>query len=180
MKILFVGPQGAGKSTQGKVLADFLKVPYISTGDIFRELSTQDNELANRVKSIMSAGNLVDDQTTSEIVKERLQKPDLKNGFIFDGYPRTLKQVEYFDPGFDKVVYLKVDDSESKRRLLERGREDDTDELIEQRLKVYHQLTDPILDYYQSQGNLITIDATQNIDEISLKLKEILNGEDKD
>lgn len=177
VKILFVGPQGAGKSTQAKLLSEFLNIPSISTGDIFRELSTADNELGKKIKEIMTSGNLVDDQTTSEIVKERLQKPDCQNGFIFDGYPRTIKQIEYFDPGFNRVLYLKFDDEQARKRLLERARADDTPQLIDQRLKLYHELTNPILEYYKNKGILVTIDADSSIDVIQEKIREAVNGQ---
>ncbi|MDO8619351.1 MAG: nucleoside monophosphate kinase [Candidatus Daviesbacteria bacterium] len=175
MKILLVGPQGAGKSTQAKLLADSFHIPAISTGDIFRELATQESTLSEKLKQIMSSGNLVDDETTSKIVKERLAQPDFKNGFVFDGYPRTLKQIEYFDPGFDKVIYLEFADKDARQRLLRRGRADDTPELIDQRLKIYHQLTDPILDYYREQGILLAIDAAGSIDEVWQRVRKVMD-----
>lgn len=176
LKILFVGPQGAGKSTQARLLSEMLGVPSISTGDIFRNLREEDSKEGKRIREIYDRGNLIDDETTSEIVKARLQKEDCENGFIMDGYPRTLKQIEYYDPGFDKVIYLKLDDSAATRRLLGRGRADDTPESIAQRLKVYHGLTDPILEYYRNKGNLCEIDATGTVNEIASQLKELVNG----
>lgn len=176
MKILLVGPQGAGKSTQGKLLSQLLNIPVISTGDIFRELATQKNKLSEKVNQIMVSGNLVDDETTSQIVKERLQRSDTKQGFILDGYPRTLKQVEYFDPGFDKILYLKYEDNLAKSRLLARGRTDDTPQLINQRLKIYHELTDPIIEHYQKQGKLVTIDASGTIEDVWQRVRQAVNG----
>lgn len=176
MKILLIGPQGSGKSTQGKLLADNLKIPYISTGDIFRSLATQDTPESRRVKEILSSGHLVDDETTAQVAKNRLQQEDTQAGFILDGYPRTLKQVEMFDPGFDHVIFLNLTDEESIKRLNGRGREDDTPELIAKRLEVYHQLTDPILEHYKNQGILTSIDATLDIDTIKQKIGEVVNG----
>src|SRR3989338_507134 len=126
MKILLIGPQGSGKSTQASLLAEYLGIPKISTGDIFRKLP--------KVKEILAAGKLVDDETTAEIVKKRLQETDCQNGFILDGYPRNITQKELFDPQFEKVIYLKVPDEELMKRLLARGREDDTPESIRTRL----------------------------------------------
>jgi len=169
MKILFIGPQGSGKSTQGKLLAQFLGLPYISTGDIFRSMQGE-------IKQILEQGRLVDDQTTSKIVEEELKNPKYQNGFIFDGYPRTLEQIRLFDPVFDKVVYLNLSDDESKKRLLARGREDDTDESIAERLKNYHQQTDPILDYYRQKGIFQSIDGMGSIDEIQFRIRDMVNG----
>lgn len=176
MKILFVGPQGAGKSTQGKMLADFLKVPYISTGDIFREIASSDSQTSESIKQILNSGNLADDQITSELVKQRLEKKDCRDGFIMDGYPRTQKQIENYDPGFDTVIYLDLDNDTSIVRLLERGRADDTKELIEQRLKLYVTLTEPILSYYNQKGIVRRIDGSESIEEIQTKLRGIVNG----
>lgn len=172
MKILFIGPQGSGKSTQGKLLAQFLEVPYISTGDIFRQLS-QTDEL---IKGFLEKGKLVEDWTTTQVVKERVEESDCKNGFILDGYPRNLGQVKTFDPGFDKVIYLKLSDDVVLKRLRERGREDDTEELIAERLRIYHQQTDPILDYYQTKGLLLEINGEGKIEEIQKEIRDQING----
>lgn len=169
MKILFIGPQGSGKSTQGHLLAKFLGLPYISTGDIFRKMKGE-------IRQILDQGKLVDDQTTAKIVKEQLREENYQNGFVIDGYPRTLQQIRLFDPGFDKVVYLDLPDDDATKRLLARGREDDTPELIAERLKNYHQQTDPILDYYQQKGKLLSIDGLGSIDEIQQRIREAVNG----
>jgi len=177
MKILFVGPQGSGKSTQAKLLADYLKVPYISTGDIFRQLREAGSEEGKRIREIYDLGKLIDDPTTVEIVKKRLSESDCVDGFILDGYPRNIEQVKLYDPGFDKVIYLKISDEEALKRLLARGRVDDTRELIAERLRIYHQLTDPILDYYQQKGSLITIEGLGTIDDIQNQLREVVSGQ---
>ena len=169
MKILFIGPQGSGKSTQGKLLAQFLGLPYISTGDIFR----QDR---GEIKQILDQGKLVDDQTTSKIVKEKLKELRYANGFVFDGYPRTLEQVRLFDPGYDEVISLEISDDIATERLLARGREDDTKELIAERLKNYHLQTDPMLDFYKQKGILTQIDGLGNIEEIQKKIRDLVNG----
>ena len=171
MKILLIGPQGSGKSTQADLLAQYLNVPKISTGDIFRKLREEDSEEGKRIKQILDSGQLVDDQTTSELVKKRLSEADVQQGFIIDGYPRTVEQLNLFDPQFDKVVYLKVADEEVVKRLLLRGREDDTEELIKTRLDLYNQHTQPILDYYKNQGILVEVDGTGDIQRIQDEIK---------
>jgi adenylate kinase len=169
MRILFIGAQGSGKSTQAKLLAQFLGLPYISTGDIFRQMQGE-------IKQILDQGKLVDDQTTSKIVEEKLKNPEYSNGFIFDGYPRTLEQIRLFDPGFDKVIYLDLPDEKASERLLARGREDDTKELIAERLKHYHGQTDPILDFYEQKGILVSISGEGSIEEIAQKIRDGVNG----
>lgn len=175
-KILFVGPQGSGKSTQAKLLAESLPVPVISTGDIFRQIAHQKSELAKKVRQILDEGKLVDDQTTAELVKERLNHPDCQRGFILDGYPRRMEQIALFDPGFDMVLYLKLSDEEATLRLSGRGREDDTSKLIAERLKIYHQQTDPILEYYLKKGLLKTIDGVGTIEQIQQRIREAVHG----
>lgn len=168
MKILFVGPQGSGKSTQGKLLARFLRIPYISTGDMFRGLGGE-------IKQIVDKGKLVDDQLTSKIVEEKLKREEYRNGFIFDGYPRTMEQIKLFDPGFDKVIHLDLSDAEAKKRLLARGREDDTEDAITERLRNYHLQTDPILDYYRQKKIVKQIDGLGSIEEIQQRIKGAIN-----
>lgn len=168
MKILFVGSQGSGKSTQGKLLARFLGLPYISTGDIFRGLGGE-------IKQILDQGKLVDDQTTSKIVEKKLKGEEYRNGFIFDGYPRTMEQIKLFNPGFDKVIQLDLSDTEATKRLLARGREDDTENAIAERLRNYHLQTDPILDYYRQKGILKQIDGLGSIEKIQQRVKSAIN-----
>lgn len=169
MKILLIGPQGSGKSTQGKLLAQFLGLPYISSGDIFRKMQGE-------IKRILDQGKLVDDVTVSKIVKEKLQEEKYQKGFVFDGYPRTMEQIRLYDPGFDRVIFLDLPDDEATKRLLARGRQDDTPELIAERLRNYHHQTDPILDFFKKQGNLISVNGTASIEEIQHKIRNAVNG----
>ena len=174
MKILLIGPQGSGKSTQGKLLADYLKVPYISTGDIFRNIASQDSDESSRIKQILDSGQLVDDQTTIELVKERLNSPDCQNGFILDGYPRTIDQAKNLNLNFDKAFYLKIPQETVLERLLKRGRADDTKDLINKRLDLYFHQTQPLLDYYENLGILAEIDGNQDIQTIQDEIKKSL------
>lgn len=166
MKILLIGPQGSGKSTQANLLGEFLKVPVISTGEIFRKLP--------QVRKILDKGQLIDDETTSRIVRERLNSEDCQNGFMMDGYPRTLEQAGLFDPGYDKVFYLKLSPEKAMDRLLKRGRADDTKELIEKRLDLYYLQTQPLLDYYKDKGILVEINALADINTIQDEIKKFL------
>ncbi|MBI2085793.1 nucleoside monophosphate kinase [Candidatus Daviesbacteria bacterium] len=172
MKILLIGPQGSGKSTQAKLLAEFLKVPFISMGDIFRKISSEDSELGRRVKEILDSGQLVDDRITSETVKQRLQEKDCQDGFVVDGYPRTENQLRNFDPSFDKVFYLDVPEEEVIKRLLARGRSDDAYELIKKRLDLYYQQTQSLLDYYKQGNKLIEISGIGDIQNIQDEIKK--------
>lgn len=178
-RILLIGPQGSGKSTQASLLAEFLRIQVISTGDILRDLSQSDTEQGRSIKKILSEGNLVDDGIISQIVQERLAKPDCENGFIMDGYPRTLNQISCFDPQFDLVICLKLSDEEAGRRLLRRNRADDTPEAIAQRLQLYHGETDPIIDYYRQKGLLSEIDGLGTIEQVQQRIREVLDGKNQ-
>ena len=173
-RILLIGPQGSGKSTQAVFLSQHFGVPNISTGDIFRKLSSEDSEPARKVKEILASGRLVDDETTAQIVKERLAEEDCQNGFVIDGYPRSIRQIEIFDPGFNKVFYLAVPNEEVIRRLTKRGREDDTPELIQTRLDLYNQQTQPLLDYYRKKQILVEIDGTGDIQKVQDEIKKFI------
>lgn len=168
MKILLIGPQGSGKSTQAKLLSEFLKMPLISTGNIYRGIASTDEI----IKKILNEGGLVDDQTTSRIVKDRLSQPDCRQGFIIDGYPRTIEQVKLFDPEFNLVIYLDVLEEEVIKRLMERGRTDDTLELIKRRLELYYEQTQPLLDYYKNQGILKEVHGMGSIKEVQNEIRK--------
>lgn len=176
MKILLVGIQGSGKSTQGKLLSEELKVPYISTGDIFRRMATKDTQEGRTIRKILLSGKLIDDQATSSIVRRRLQESDAQDGFVIDGYPRNLAQVKIFDPGFDLVIYLRLANDDAIARLMTRGREDDTRQLIEQRIKLYREQTEPMLEHYRALSLLKEIDASMSIKDIANKIQEEIDG----
>ena len=172
MKILLIGPQGSGKSTQTDYLADYLKVPKITVGDIFRELAQSGTEQGKKIKGILDLGKLVDDDLTARIVKERLSQEEFKGGFVVDGYPRTLEQARLFDPVYDKVFYLKLAPKAAYERLLKRGREDDTEDLIKKRLDLYFEQTQPLLDYYKSLDNLVEINAGGPVEEVERRIRD--------
>lgn len=177
MKILLIGPQGSGKSTQAKLLAEYLKVPVISTGEIFRKLSQEEVGFGQIIRTILDEGRLVDDQTTYKIIKDRLSKSDCRMGFVMDGYPRNMEQLRLFDPQFNQVIYLEVLQEEVIKRLLERGRSDDTTESIKTRLDLYYKQTQPLLDYYKTHNTLTIIDGTGDIGSIQQKIREVVDGQ---
>ena len=175
MKIILIGIQGAGKSTQGNLLSDKLKIPYLSTGHIFREMAKEKTPLGRYIKEIMNAGFLIPDEKTVEIVSEYLKKPEYKTGYILDGFPRTLEQVKKFENGVDKVVYLKVSDKEALWRLAYRdngGREDETLPAIRKRIELFHELTKPVLEYYRQKGTLVEVDGEGKIEDIFKEIME--------
>lgn len=175
MKIILIGIQGAGKSTQGNLLSEKLNIPYLSTGHIFREMSKEKTSLGRYIKEIMNAGYLIPDGKTVEIVSEYLKKSEYKNGYILDGFPRTLEQVEMFKNGVDKVVYLKVSDKEALWRLSYRNgevREDETLLVIRKRIYLFHKFTEPVLGFYRTKGILVEIDGEQSIEEIHKEIME--------
>lgn len=159
-----MGPQGSGKSTQAALLAQKLTIPHVSTGDIYRAISQEDTDLGHKVKGMLDRGELIDDETTFRVVDRHLGA--IQGGFIIDGFPRTLVQAQREAFLVDKVIYLKLSDEEATKRLLARGRADDTPELIAERLKLYHQLTEPILSYYRQQNKLAEVDGTASIEEV--------------
>lgn len=175
MRIILIGIQGAGKSTQGNLLSEKFSIPYLSTGHIFREMSKEKTSLGRYIKEIMNAGFLIPDEKTVEVVSEYLKRPEYGNGYILDGFPRTLDQVRTFRNGVDKVVYLKVSDKEALWRLSYRNgdvREDETLTAIRKRIELFHELTEPVLDYYREKGMLIEVDGERSIEEIHKEIAE--------
>jgi adenylate kinase len=172
MKIILIGIQGSGKSTQGNLLRDKLKIPYLSTGHIFREMAKEKNPLGRYIKEVMNAGFLIPSGKTVHIVSEYLKKPEYQNGYILDGFPRTLEQVEKFANGVDKVIYLKVSDKEALWRLSYRNggnseeRDDETLGALRKRIELFHKLTEPVLEHYKRKKILVEIDGEKSIEEI--------------
>lgn len=171
MKIILIGIQGSGKSTQGNLLSKKLKIPYLSTGHIFRDLAHEKTPLGRYVKETMNAGFLISDDKTLKIVSEYLSRPQYKNGYILDGFPRTLAQAEEFENGITHVYYLKVSDKEALWRLSYRKeegqiREDETLEAVRKRIELFHKVTEPVIDYFKKKHILTVVSGEEPIDTI--------------
>lgn len=182
MKLLFIGPPGAGKGTQAGRVADRLGIPHISTGDMFRHHVAAGTELGKQVKAIMEAGDYVPDSITVAMLKERIAEDDAAGGFILDGFPRTIAQVEALDEligedGLDKVVLFRVDNDVLVERMLARGRADDNEETIRNRLNVYEEQTAPLIDLYGERGVLVEVDGVGEIDEITERVIAALGAD---
>ncbi|NQX36132.1 adenylate kinase [Herbiconiux sp. VKM Ac-2851] len=178
LRLLLIGPPGAGKGTQAARLSAAYDIPAVSTGDIFRENVKNGTELGVKAKTFMDAGQYVPDALTNDLVRDRLQQSDAADGFLLDGYPRTLQQVEELDDilgvsgtELDAVIVLEADTDEVVRRLLKRseeqGRSDDTEEVIRKRLDVYAEQTAPLVEVYESRGLVVTVDGLGEIDEVT-------------
>lgn len=180
-RFLIVGPPGAGKGTQAARIADNYFVPWISTGDIFRANIKAGTQLGQRVSQLIEQGKLVPDDLTNEIVADRLRRDDVANGFLLDGYPRTVAQAHALDKVLqadarmiDVVILLEVDTEEVVGRLLNRaqieGRVDDTEDVIRHRQEVYAEQTQPLIDLYETRGALVRIDGLGEVDEVTSRI----------
>ena len=170
MRLLIMGPQGVGKGTQAALLAEHYGIPAISTGDIFRANIKGKTELGLKVIAYTDKGELVPDELTNSIVKDRLAQDDTKNGWILDGYPRNAAQVEALDADHD-VLMARI-----AKRAEEQGRTDDTPDAIAKRLATYAKETAPLLDTYKSRGQLVAIDGVGEIDAIQKNIVEALDA----
>ncbi|GAA1156026.1 adenylate kinase [Nocardioides aquiterrae] len=187
MRLIIMGPPGAGKGTQAKFIAEHYKIPAISTGDIFRANVSEGTELGLEAKRYMDAGEYVPDEVTNRMVRNRIDEPDAANGFLLDGYPRTLAQVEELDGmieftghRLDAVVCLTVDQDEIVSRLLQRaqieGRADDTEDVIRRRQEIYLEQTEPLIDVYSKRGIVVEVDGMGEVDEVTARIFEALDG----
>ncbi len=177
MKLVLIGIQGAGKSTQGNMLSRQLKIPYLSTGHIFREIAKEKTKLGHYLKVILHSGSLVPDDKTIEIVNSYLSRPEYKRGYILDGFPRTVNQAKQFENNVDRVIQLEIPDKEAIYRLAYRDdsaiRDDNTLDAIRKRIDLFHKYTDPVIEHYEKEGKLVVIDGTQPIKEVN---EEILKS----
>ncbi len=187
MRLILMGPPGAGKGTQARFVAERFGVPAISTGDIFRANVSQGTPLGVEAKKYMDAGEYVPDEVTNRMVRNRIDEPDAEPGFLLDGYPRTLAQVEELDGmightghKLDAVVVLSVNEEELVQRLLARaqteGRADDTEDVIRRRQEVYREQTEPLIDVYRERGLLIEVDGTGEVTEVTDRIFGSLSG----
>jgi adenylate kinase len=181
MRLLLMGPPGAGKGTQAKVIAEHFAIPAISTGDIFRANVAGRTELGVKAQEYMDAGEYVPDEITNAMVRDRIGQPDAGSGFLLDGYPRTLAQVDElddmlagYDLRLDAVVSLAADQDELVARLLQRaqieGRADDTEDVIRRRQEVYDEQTAPLLEVYGDRGLLVEVDGMGEVDAVTQRI----------
>ncbi|AXI99804.1 Adenylate kinase [Cyclonatronum proteinivorum] len=185
MRIILFGPPGAGKGTQAKLIEKEYNIPQLSTGDMFRAAIKNQTPLGKKVKDILDSGKLVPDATVVELVEEALDDPRFEDGYILDGFPRTVPQAKAFEERLKKkgrklkgFLSLEVPDEELMKRILSRGegRADDTPEKVKVRLEVYNEETAPVLNYYKQQGVYRAIDGMGSIDEIYARIKEVLDA----
>ena len=214
MKIIMLGAPGAGKGTQAKMLADKYKIPHVSTGDIFRANIKNGTELGTKAKVYMDQGMLVPDELTCDLVVDRIKQDDCKDGYILDGFPRTIPQAECLDKALDALndkidfaVNMEVPDENIIRRMSGRRaclscgrtyhivynppkeegicdeckkelvlRDDDKPETVEKRLKVYHEQTQPLIDYYRNKGVLAEVDGTRDMQEVFTAITDVLEA----
>jgi adenylate kinase len=187
MRLIILGPPGAGKGTQASKIATTFGIPAISTGDIFRANIKNETPLGLQVKEVLASGGYVTDEITNAVVRDRLFEDDAEQGFLLDGFPRTAAQVETLDAilaehghALEAVLELTVDDEAVVQRLLKRaeieGREDDTEEVIRERQAIYRRETAPLTDVYSARGLLVQVDGMGSVDEVFGRISAALEG----
>jgi adenylate kinase len=183
--ILLLGPQGAGKGTQGRLIAAEHGIPHVATGDMLRAAMAAGTELGRQVKPIYDAGQLVPDDLMIALIRDRLGADDAREGFVLDGFPRTMRQAEALEEmlreigrGLDVVFEFQLADQVGRERMLRRsaeeGRTDDTPEAIDERLRLYHEETEPLIEYFRTRGNLVGIHADRTVQEVFRELQQTL------
>jgi adenylate kinase len=194
MRLILLGPPGAGKGTQAKILVNAYGIPQLSTGDILRSAIAQKTPMGLAAKEIMDRGDLVPDEIVNGIVSERLDAPDAQRGFILDGFPRTIPQAQALDAmledkgsRLDAVVEIAADEDVLVRRIVNRAREmavagggaaraDDNVEIVRNRLKVYRELTEPLVAYYRGKGLVRRVDGMQSVEEVTADIRRALHN----
>ena len=187
MRLIILGPPGAGKGTQAAKIAEKFGIPAISTGDIFRANIKNETPLGRQVKEVLASGGYVTDDITNAIVRDRLFEPDAEQGFLLDGYPRTAPQVEALDAilaehdhALQAVLELTVDEDAVVERLLKRaqtdGRSDDTEDVIRERQAIYRRETAPLTEVYSARGLLVQVDGMGSVDEVFERVRGALDG----
>ncbi len=168
MKIILIGVQGSGKSTQGNLLSKKLSVPYVSMGSIFRDIASKDSSLGREIKNTMNEGFLIPDEKTIEVLRDYLSSPEYSSGYILDGFPRTVVQAKAFESGIDRAVYLELSDEIALKRISERSekRDDETPGAIKKRIDSFHKFTEPVLHHLEDKGILIRVDGEQSVEKI--------------
>jgi len=185
VNLLVIGPQGSGKGTQAARLSDAHGIPHVSTGEMFRAAIAAGTELGLRVEPILAAGQLVPDDLTVDLIRERLAEPDAERGFVLDGFPRNLAQAEALDAmlddigrGLDAVLFFDLAEEIAVERLRvrarEEGREDDTPEGIARRLAIYHEQTEPVVERYRATGKLVPLHADRSIEQVADEIEQAL------
>ncbi len=184
-RIVFLGPPNSGKGTQAKFLAEALGIPAISTGEMLRASVAAGNGLGQRIKGVMASGELVNDDLMADVVRERLSQDDARGGFLLDGYPRTAGQAATLEEilgeahvELDDVVLIDAPADVLVARALGRGREDDREEVVRERLRVYRQKTAPLVDFYEVKGLLRRIDGDQAIEEVARQVRSSVGVKD--
>jgi adenylate kinase len=183
--ILLLGPQGAGKGTQGRLIASEYAIPHVATGDMLRAAMADGGELGQQVRPIYDSGRLVPDDLMIALIRERLSGEDAREGFVLDGFPRTMAQADALEEmlreigrDLDVVFEFQIPDEVGRERMLKRaaeeGRTDDTPEAIDERLRLYHEETKPLIEYYRTRGNLIGVHGDRPVNQVFSEIQQTL------
>jgi len=186
VNLLVLGPQGSGKGTQAKRISAAHGIPHVSTGDMFRAAIASGTELGRRVEPILASGDLVPDDLTVALIRERLSEQDARDGFVLDGFPRNLAQAEALDGmlaeigrGLDAVLFFDLSDELAVERIrgraLDEGRDDDSPDAIARRLAIYHEQTEAVVERYRATGKLVPLHAARSIEEVSMEIEAALD-----
>ena len=182
MRIILFGPPGCGKGTQATFISESLNIPHLSTGDMLRSAVSSESEIGLKAKNIMESGGLVSDEIVLSIVEDRIAENDCENGFILDGFPRTVNQAKELDLLLDAsykidcVLRIIVDEEEIINRLIDRAREDDKPDIIKNRFKTYNLETQPLIPFYEKRKIMFNINGMQEIEKVSDDIKKVIGA----